>query len=278
MLPYYLPYYEQPSWTFSLPVFDEVTIHAFGILVAIALIVGTWVARWHGQSRGLDPINVVDAATWTAIGGFIVAHIVSVVFYFPDRLAEEPLQLLYVWNGLSSFGGFIGGVLGALLFLRRRKLPVLAHVEAIAVGLSPGWVLGRLGCTIAHDHPGLQTDFFLAFDHPREGPIHDLGFYEFLFAICLAAVVFAVRRKRYPVGTIPALMCILYAPVRFGMDFLRATDAKYLGLTPGQWIAIAMLLGGALLMRHAWARAPRGEGKQAEAAPAPDEPGEPSSR
>lgn len=274
MLPYYLPYYEQPSWTIPLPIFDEVTIHAFGILVAIALIVGTWVARWHGQSRGLDPIQVVDAATWTAIGGFVMAHIVSVVFYFPDRLVEDPLQIFYVWNGLSSFGGFIGGAIGALAYLRSKRLPVLDHVEAIAVGLAPGWVLGRLGCTIAHDHPGLPTTFFLAFDHPREGPIHDLGFYEFLFAIFLTTVVFIVRRKRYPVGTIPALMCILYAPVRFGMDFLRVADAKYLGFTPGQWIAMAMLLGGVLLMRVARTRAPRKAPKKAAADEAPPDEGE----
>ena len=269
MLPLFLPYYEQPSWTIPLPVVDEVTIHAFGILVAIALVVGTWVARWQGRTRGLDPVQVVDAATWTAISGFIGAHLVSVLFYFPDRVLEDPLQLLYIWNGLSSFGGFLGGAIGAYVYLKRKRMPVLPFVDSIAVGLAPGWVIGRLGCSVAHDHPGISTDFFLAFDHPTRGPINDLGFYEFLYALCVMAVVFVVRRRGWPPGAIPAMMCVLYAPVRFFLDFLRITDATYLGLTPGQWIALAMLLGGVVLWRHSWAVASASQ----EASAAPEGPG-----
>lgn len=254
MLPYFLPYFDQPSWPIPLPVVGPVTIHAFGVLVALALIVGTWVARWHGQSRGQDPTHLVDGTTWTAIAGFVVAHIVSVVFYFPERLQEDPLQIFYIWNGLSSFGGFLGAAFGAYFYFKRRNLDVLAHMESIAVGLGPGWMLGRLGCTVAHDHPGHETTFFLAFDHPTRGPIHDLGFYEFLFAAFITAVIFYVRRLKWPAGSIPALMCIVYAPVRFGLDYLRIQDAHYDGLTPGQWMAIAMLVGGIILMRYSWKR------------------------
>lgn len=251
MIPFFLPYYEQPHWDIPFPIIGELTIHAFGVLVALALVVGTWVARWHGNSLKQNPTHVVDAVTWTAITGFVVAHLVSVIFYFPERLIEDPLQLVMIWNGLSSFGGFLGGVLGAYFFLKRRGLPILAYVDSIAVGLSVGWVLGRLGCTVAHDHPGLPTDFFLAFDHPRHGPIHDLGFYEFLFTLVLFTVVMILRRRKPPHGVIPAVMAILYSPVRFFFDFLRVQDAKYLGLTPGQWSAVALLIGGAVLLRYA---------------------------
>ncbi len=254
MLPYYLPYFEQPSWPIPLPVVGPVTIHAFGVLVALALIVGTWVTRWHGQSRGLDPTHLVDGTTWTAIAGFVFAHIVSVVFYFPERLVEDPLQIFYIWNGLSSFGGFIGAAVGAYLYFKRRGLDVMEHIESLAVGLCPGWMLGRLGCTVAHDHPGLETTFFLAFDHPTRGPIHDLGFYEFLFAAFITVIVFYVRRLKWPTGSIPALMCIVYSPVRFGLDYLRVADAQYDGMTPGQWMAIGMLVGGYILMRYSWKR------------------------
>ena len=253
-LPLYLPYYEQPHWDIPLPIIGDVTIHAFGVLVAFALVVGTWLARWHGQRLGQDPTHVVDATTWTAISGFIVAHLVSVIFYFPDRLAEDPMQLLYVWNGLSSFGGFLGGIFGAVVFLKKRNLPILPYVDSIAVGLSVGWVLGRLGCTVAHDHPGLSTDFFLAFDHPQRGPIHDLGFYEFLFALVVFALVMTIRRFKLPHGMIPATMGIVYAPVRFGFDFLRVADAKYLGLTPGQWSAVGLLIFGSVLMWYSWTK------------------------
>lgn len=269
MVPLYLPYYEQPSWDIG-----PLTIHAFGVLVALALVVGTWVTRWHGERRGQDPIANVDLATWTCIGGFIVAHLVSVLFYFPERVAEDPLQLLYVWNGLSSFGGFLGAALGAYVFLKRRGLPLLPHYDSLMVGLGPGWVLGRLGCTIAHDHPGKATDFFLAFDHPRRGPIHDLGFYEFLFAIALTGLIFLVRRYKWPAGAICAVVAVVYAPVRFLLDFLRIQDVTYspvllltgqtgenrpetvpwyfLDFTPGQWFAVFLFFFGIGLWTFVW--------------------------
>ena len=278
MLPLYLPYFEQPSWPIPFPVLGEVTIHGFGVLVALALIVGTWVSRWHGTSRGLDPTHVVDGATWTCIAGFVTAHIVSVVFYFPDRLREDPLQILYIWNGLSSFGGFLGAAVGSYLYFKHRGLSPRAYIDALAVGLGPGWVLGRLGCTIAHDHPGVHTDFalgfglpptegtlrdvllWIGFDEPRremlarlrEGPIHDLGLYECAFAVCVTLVVLFIRRLRWPPGVIPAVMCLMYAPVRFSLDYLRIADATYDGLTPGQWMAIGMAVGGYLLIRDSF--------------------------
>lgn len=274
MIPLYLPYYEQPHWDIG-----PLTIHAFGVLVAIALVVGTWVCRWHGSTKGQNATVVVDAATWTCISGFIVGHLVSVIFYFPERILEDPLQLVYVWNGLSSFGGFFGAALGLFIFLKKRGLPLLEYYETISVGLGPGWILGRLGCTVAHDHPGHQTDFFLAFDHPNRGPIHDLGFYEFLFAIFVTILVFIIRRLKWPVGSIPAAMCIVYSPVRFMLDFLRVSDVTYspvtyvLGLsgdelldpapwwymdfTPGQWFAVALFALGVAVMVVAW----RGRGR-----------------
>jgi phosphatidylglycerol:prolipoprotein diacylglycerol transferase len=42
------------------------------------------------------------------------------------------------------------------------------------------------------------------------------------------------------------LFALLYAPVRFGLDFLRATDVarpdeRYAGLTPAQWACMLCL-------------------------------------
>jgi phosphatidylglycerol---prolipoprotein diacylglyceryl transferase len=271
MTPLYLPYYQQPQWTIG-----PVTIHAFGVMVALALVVGTLVARWHGKQRGQDPVVVTDLVTWTCVGGFVLAHLVSLLFYFPERVLEDPLQLFYFWNGLSSFGGFLGAALGGYVFLKRRGLPLLPYYDSLAVGLAPGWILGRFGCTLAHDHPGTSTTFFLAFDSPDRGPIHDLGFYEFLFAIVLTGIVLVVRRRQWPAGAIPAMMAVLYAPVRFLLDFLRVEDTRYspvlfflgragehrpgsvpwwyLDFTPGQWLAVFLLVFGIWLWVHAWRR------------------------
>src|SRR5207342_3245470 len=82
---------------------------------------------------------------------------------------------------------------------------------------------------------------------------HDLGLDELLFTIVIALVLFLyARRPRVP-GRIIGLFAVMYAPVRFGLDFLRATDVaqpdqRYAGLTPAQWACIACLSVGVWLM------------------------------
>jgi len=183
-----------------------------------------------------------------------MAHLVSVIFYFPERIKENPLVLLNIWSGLSSFGGFLGAAITFLYLSRKEKIPRLPYADAVALGLVVGWIFGRLGCTTAHDHPGLQTDFFLAVRYPG-GPRHDLGLYEFLFTIVLALILFRYARKPRPAGRLIGLFAALYAPVRFGLDFLRATDGhrpdeRYLRLTPAQWACLAAFAVGVWLLRR----------------------------
>jgi phosphatidylglycerol:prolipoprotein diacylglycerol transferase len=224
------------------------------------------------DKRGLSPAIVSEMQIWAIVVGFLVAHWVSVIFYFPERVLKDPLELLWVWKGISSFGGLLGGVLGLVIYLKWiKKLDVWPYIDAIAYGFAWAWVLGRMGCTTAHDHPGRVTDFWFSVSYPayQSGATpgqmlpyddvprlvipeleralpwvqrFDLGFYEMLFALVLVTVLWTTNRhaKRFP-GYNVTVLALLYAPVRFGFDFLRISDKTYLGLTPGQYIAIGTL-------------------------------------
>jgi phosphatidylglycerol---prolipoprotein diacylglyceryl transferase len=220
-----------------------VPIYMFGVLVAIGVIVGDRIVVAQGAKRGLDPQDVRFLNARIVIGGFIMAHLVSVIFYFPERIKESPLVLLNVWSGLSSFGGFLGALIAFLYYTRREKIPRLVYADAVALGLSVGWIFGRTGCFTAHDHPGRHTSFFLSVRYP-DGVRHDLGLDELLFTIVMTAVLFWYARKPRPPGHVIALLALMYAPVRFGLDFLRATDVarpdqRYAGMTPAQWACLA---------------------------------------
>jgi phosphatidylglycerol:prolipoprotein diacylglycerol transferase len=106
-----------------------------------------------------------------------------------------------------------------------------------------------MGCSVVHDHPGLPSTFFLAVKFP-DGPKHDLGLYEMLYSIVLTAILYGLKNVRPFYGFHPALMLLLYAPVRFGLDYLRTADKKYFGLTPGQYFAVAIFIGGIALIMY----------------------------
>lgn len=257
----------------SYKLFGVLPIEPFGVLVALAVWVGYSLGRRRARLVGLDAELCADGMVWMAVIGFVVAHLVSVIFYFPEKILEDPLVLVAVWSGISSFGGLLGGVAAAWWFFRRHGVPALRYADAILFGFVPAWILGRLGCTIVFDHKGLPTDFWLGMAD-RAGVVHhNLGLYEMLFAIGLTIVLYALRGVRRGPGFHSGLMLLLYSPARFGLDWLRTADRLYWGLTPGQYFAVlSFMLGAGLLVRSLRQPAPEPAAPPLGAAPSGSPP------
>lgn len=248
----------------SLPVYQlgPIPIDPWGTLVCIGFILGLEVARARGIKLGLDVRDVVDGIVFTVLSGFVVGHLVHVLAYNPQQLEEQGVMaLLRVWAGFSSFGGFIGAVLGATVFYKVvRKRPFLPHADTIMFGFPFGWLFGRLGCFSVHDHIGKLTDSPLGVQFPAAhwtggGTRYDLGLLEAIVAMVIAATFLVLARKPRAAGTFLATWCLIYAPARFGLDFLRNTDlsnadVRWAGLTPAQWGCILMFLGGLAILGH----------------------------
>ena len=256
----------------SYKLFGLLPIEPFGVLVALAVLLGYSLGRRRARVVGLDPDLCADGMVWMAVIGFVVAHLVSVIFYFPEKILEDPLVLVAVWSGISSFGGLLGGAAAAWWYFRRHGVSVLRYADAILFGFVPAWILGRLGCTIVFDHKGLETNYWLGMAD-RAGVVHhNLGLYELLVAIVLTVVLYALRRLRCGPGFHCGLMLLLYSPVRFGLDWLRTADRLYWGLTPGQYFAaLSLLLGAGLIVRSLRTGEP-GEPSEPKATPPAEAP------
>lgn len=280
-----VPYFEQPSWHLAGPL----RIHAFGLLVALAVLLGSQLAIVRCRRKGLDGDLCADLVFYTLVLAFACAHLYSVLAYFPGELRSDPLLLLRFWENISSFGGIVGAVIGMAVFFRFRARSVdgrtrVAYLDAIAFAFPFAWTIGRLGCAVAHDHPGAVTSFPLAvsLESPAaqgyiaavyreagrlaELPLpsqlagmgyHDLGWYEFLYTLLVIDPAFLLLdRSPRPAGYFAACFVVLYVPARFLSDFLRVGDVRYLGLTPGQYAGL-LLFPAALYAFVRIARAPR---------------------
>jgi phosphatidylglycerol:prolipoprotein diacylglycerol transferase len=282
-----IPYYPQPHYN----LFGPVTVHAFGALVAAAVITGWNKVVTRCRRKGLAPERCEDLLVYVFCTGFLVAHLYSVLAYFPQEAWKDPLILLKVWENISSAGGILGGVLGLWIYFRFKGREVrpderLAYLDAIAYAFPFAWAVGRLGCTVAHDHPGVVTSFPLAVSLKtaearayimsvyqgagrlaelppaatlRDLGFHDLGWYEFLYTLLVIVPLFLLfdRKPRRP-GFFVAAFLLLYVPVRFILDFLRLSDARYYGLTPGQYAAAAVFIGALLWVAARFLRGGRG--------------------
>lgn len=248
-----------------------VPLHPFGILVATGVLAGTAVTTRRARTLGYDVVKLNSFVTWMLVSAFVLSHMLDQIFYHWQELVKAPWSLFTLWTGLSSYGGFVGAIVGIVawkyfviedgrLRKRARPSPILPFADLVLSCFPIGWMFGRMGCASVHDHLGATaapgtwiaveaptgardevTDHFGFIDFTHGHHLRfDLGLLEMIFTVILAASFALTWRRRLPIGTYAVVSALAYAPVRFAMDFLRIPeseggDTRYWGLTPAQY-------------------------------------------
>ncbi len=276
-----IPYFERPVIPIPIPGpwGDEIRIHGFGIMVAIGVWLGAKLTMAKARRDGLEAEFINRFLTWIIVAILVGGHLGHALFYDLDHYLKNPIELFYVFGGLSSYGGFIGCTIAAIVFFRMERKPFWPYVDTLAYGFTLGWFFGRMGCFVAHDHIGMETSFWLGVQGVCPGhegnsayACHDVGLYEGLYSGLFLLPLFAWldRKPRFP-GFFLGLWCVLYGPVRLLLDAARhpATDARYFGLTPAQYGSILVsVIGVWILLKQRGVAPVRPEAQP----PAPEQP------
>jgi len=261
-----LPYVRLGPWR-PVEGWEWLTIHSFGMFVAIGLITCLIMATRRGERKlGLDGEKVQNYGLFLILVGWTFAHIFNVVFYEPQNAFETVMvgdaipipRIFVIWGSVSSYGGLLGGIIGVWLW--RWMHPdddFLLWVDHAAWTLTFAWMFGRLGCSSVHDHLGVTASqsWPLAFEMSAAdlealnianasewAPMvrHDLGFYEFLWWIVIVGIVLYVDRKPRRKGIYTVIVPLMYAPARFFLDFFRLwpvpEDGSYDVPAHTQWV------------------------------------------
>ncbi len=235
-----------PWFTFPSLQLGPFTIQSFGVLSALGILAAVELGSRADRQLGNDPRVIPDYAVAGVISGVVFGHLAHLFAYHPEEL-QEPWRILKFWEGLSSMGGLLGGILAAIVFFRVRKISLRDHTDAFALGIAPGWGIARVGCFTVHDHPGVLTSFPLAVRFP-DGPRHDLGLYEAIVLFAIGALLWAFHRRDVLRGRLLAVLALLYGIARFLLDFLRArpgdvpyADGRIHGLTFAQYFAVLLV-------------------------------------
>lgn len=268
-------------------------LHTYGLLVASAFIIGAALAQREAARVGLDPERVADLSFWILASALVGAHLYFVLvnhedYFGPDWLTTT--RLLGRWPrfllpaGMVFYGGFIGAVIAAFVYMRRHGMRFLPYADAIIPSVAFGHFLGRLGCfgagccwgDVAHVHlPWLarfpqsslayQTlvgrpnpEDFIAADHLTTLPLHPTQLYESFgeLGLFLALVVLVRPRKRFH-GQVLATWLLLYALLRSLVESFRGDVERgvVLGLGVGIWTSLLIFAAGAALFATAGRRA-----------------------
>lgn len=235
-----IPYFGAVS--FSL---GPITIYTWGLLVGLGYLLGTYLAYRRAKSRGLDGDKILDLSVWIFVASFIGARLMHVLFYDDGTFAAAPLKIFDPRiAGFSMVGGLLGAAVIALWYLRRHKLNWIAYADTMIWGLPWGCGVGRIGCFLIHDHPGTLTHSVLGVKYPNGEVRHDHGLYLSLIGFATGLLFLWLNRKQRHPGFWLGCYMVIEGLSRFGLDFYRIADKTYFYLTPTQWLAVPMFVGG----------------------------------
>ncbi len=239
------------------------TIHWYGVLLAVGMLVGLWTASRRAMRDRIAPEKIFDAGAWLIIGAIIGARTLYVVSYW-DRLFKDPLYPSAPWTeifmiqrgGLVFYGGLIGGTLAGLLFVWRNKLPLWKFADALAPSIALGYVPGRLGCLMNGCCYGRETGLPWAIHFPADHETHGFGVhptqvYDSLLSLALYLGLAWLHRRRKFDGQVFAAYFLFYAMTRSVVEAFRGDypPQQYLGgvVTPAHLVSILIFGIGAAL-------------------------------
>jgi phosphatidylglycerol:prolipoprotein diacylglycerol transferase len=244
-----------PGWKF-LGDFTAIPIHSYGVMLGLSLVVGWYLTLGLAEKDGLPKETMANCYVFTALSAVIMSR----VLYYATNPGEfqSIWEIFALWRGgLVAYGGFLGGFVGSVIYLRREKVPLWPWADVAAPSLASGLMFTRVGCylfgcdfgkplpsnspewlkklgTFPHWSEGtlprgsgspawaqhVQQNL-LSFDAPHSLPVHPTQIYESLVGALLLGLLFAVRRNLKFRGQVFLTFTFAYGVLRFLLEMIR---------------------------------------------------------
>ncbi|MDQ6892764.1 MAG: prolipoprotein diacylglyceryl transferase [Acidobacteriota bacterium] len=244
-------------------------ISSFGVMMAAAFLAGGFVLSREFRRYGMRPDLATPLVVSCALGGLAGAKIYYAILY-------QDWHLLFARAGLVWYGGFAGGFIAALFFIRRTRIPLARTCDSAAPALALGYGIGRIGCFLVGDDYGRPTRSFLGIAFPHGLPpttaaslrefgarvpsdvspdallrVHPTQLYEAAAGVLIFWTLLRISRNNRRPGTVFAWFLVFAGFERFLVEILRAKDDRFFDpFTLAQAISAGLLcVGGVLLAK-----------------------------
>ena len=276
-----------------------ITIHSFGLMMAVGFIASDFVLARESRRRGYSPELANAIVVWGAIAGIAGSRIYDLFDNWAFYMAD-PWSIVLSGAGFVWYGGLIAGVAATWLVARHYRVPFLTVADMCAPALILGQAFGRIGCQLSGDGDwGLPSTLPWAMAYPRaivgwHGDIHlangnfipstmlkldphgvltDAFFpgvrvhpapiYETLLYVAVFCVLWALRTRINVEGRILYLYLILAGAARFVVEFVRINPRVLWGLSEAQLISLVMMGAGTAAWYWSMVRQPAHGARQA---------------
>jgi phosphatidylglycerol:prolipoprotein diacylglycerol transferase len=243
-------------------------VHWYGLMYLLAfalfLLLGrVRIRQPHIAAQGWKKQDLDDMLFYGMLGVIIGGRLGEVLFYEPAKYFADPIAIFKIWEGGMSFhGGFIGVMIGMLVWSRKAGRRLGDVYDFIAPLVPLGYACGRIGNFINAELPGRLADPSLpwAMIWPGvQGPRHPSPLYQALVDGVLVFLILwpyaARQRPRWAAG---AMFTLLYGCARFFTEYFRVPDWQItvlgLPITSGQVLSLPMIAVGAGVLVWAYRR------------------------
>ncbi|MDH5306468.1 MAG: prolipoprotein diacylglyceryl transferase [Myxococcales bacterium] len=222
------------------------SVSTFGLMMAIAFLVGSWITAVRMKEEGLDPELAWSLLVYVMLGGVVG----SKLYFAVDvhlRTGVPFTELLFAREGITWYGGLVGATLAGAVGASRNRVSIKQVMDCTAVAGAVGQSIGRLGCFLVGDDYGRASDLPWALAFPKGAPptletVHPTQIYEILWLLPVAFLLWKRRRSSpFLFGEYIALNGL----GRIFIETLRVNPKVALGLTEPQFVGIALIVLGA---------------------------------
>lgn len=236
-------------------------LNAYGLMIALGVIVAIRIAGRRAESRGVGTIDDFSSiAMWAVPAGVIGGRVYHVITDY-ELFRGQWLDALKIWEGgLGIWGGVALGVLVGAWRARVRGLNALAIVSCAVPAIAVAQAIGRWGNWWNQELFGSPTTLPWGLDisdyltvkngYSVDTLFHPTFLYESLGCLALAFVLIALEKRLQPApGRILAWYVMGYSALRFGIEGLRIDPAHSAGgLRLNQWVSLGAFSAAAIFI------------------------------
>ena len=267
--------------------FGALHIRSYGLALATAFLVGTWLGLKEARRFGMDEDRFLTVVLFTLVGSIFGARLLYVMEHIADYRGQWSSVVALWQGGLTLYGGIIAGTIVGLWMAKRQGLPVWRVADALAPSIAIGTAFGRVGCYLNGCCYGRPTQLPWGIVYPPDTfpalefgdlPIHPSQLYFSLASLLLFAVLWAIRKRARVAGELFWGFVIIYALMRIPLDLTRAyepgsvlTHLGTLDITESQLVSLTLAMFALLMwmrLRRAAALAAPAAAAQPDAVPA----------
>lgn len=248
-------------------------LRTFGVLLAAAFLVGTWISLGEARRRGIDETKLVNMVLVILVASIVGARGFYVLTH-PAEHAGDPLAFFRLWEGgLTLIGGFVGGTIAGFVYMARARLPFGATADTVTPAVALGVAIARLGCFFNGCCFGLPGHEAWCVRFPSGAPadlvfpgqaVHPSQLYNAFTFFALFLLMLWLRPRLKGDGQLWWLFVILFALVRIPIDATRYYESSaYVlrwsggGLTDSEAIGIGLIVVGVIFFVRAGRQAAR---------------------